>query len=120
MKQSMLSVLVGVAALAVPALSQGRPPIQIPGLGECPDECVSIRTPQGALMACCGDAEGCVDCAPECIASCPDGKYGGCTDLGGDTEETCSRGCEVFCDSDEYVLCSVGGGDLEPKPDGCP
>jgi hypothetical protein len=51
-------------------------------------------------MACCGEEEGCVDCGPDCVASCPDGKYGGCTDLGGGVEENCSKGCETFCDSE--------------------
>jgi hypothetical protein len=99
MKQFTLSIL--VAALAAPSvLAQGRPPIPIPGLGECPESCVSIRAPNGALMACCGEEEGCVDCGPDCVASCPDGKYGGCTDLGGGVEENCSKGCETFCDSE--------------------
>ncbi|CEN62038.1 hypothetical protein ASPCAL08680 [Aspergillus calidoustus] len=119
MKQFTLSIL--VAALAAPSvLAQGRPPIPIPGLGECPESCVSIRAPNGALMACCGEEEGCVDCGPDCVASCPDGKYGGCTDLGGGVEENCSKGCETFCDSEDYVICSIGGASLDPAPEGCP
>ncbi|KAL3443603.1 hypothetical protein BJX65DRAFT_285079 [Aspergillus insuetus] len=119
MKQFSLSIL--LAAVTAPAvLAQGRPPIPIPGLGECPESCVSIRAPTGALMACCGEEEGCVDCGPDCVASCPDGKYGGCTDLGGGVEENCSKGCETFCDSEDYVICSIGGSPLDPAPEGCP
>ncbi|KAL4877041.1 hypothetical protein BJY04DRAFT_138031 [Aspergillus karnatakaensis] len=115
-----LSIILSAAALAVPSLAQIRPPIQFPGLGECPDECISIRIPtSGALMACCGTAEGCVDCSPTCTASCASGRYGSCVSLG-DTETTCSKGCEEMCQESDYVLCNVGGSPLEPKPEGCP
>ncbi|RDW93666.1 uncharacterized protein DSM5745_00988 [Aspergillus mulundensis] len=119
-----LSILTA-ATLALPALAQLRPPIQFPGLGECPDECISIRIPtSGALMACCGTAEGCVDCGPDCTASCASGRYGACVSLG-DTETTCSTGCEEMCQSElvytqDYTLCNVGGHPLEPTPEGCP
>ncbi|KAF2247180.1 hypothetical protein BU26DRAFT_520435 [Trematosphaeria pertusa] len=116
MKQSILAIL--AIAFAVPAFAQIRPPV--PGTGTCPDSCISIRTPTGALLVCCGEEEGCVNCAPECVASCPDGKYGGCTDLGGSVEETCSKGCSTFCGSDDYTICSIGGQSIEPAPAGCP
>lgn len=100
MKQALLYTFALVASIA-PALAQKPGPIKLPGLGTCPDECISIRVPTtGALVACCGTAEGCIDCAPSCVAACNggNGRYGGCVDLGND-EDTCSKGCELLCDS---------------------
>lgn len=106
MKQTLFFTLAALAASAVPALAQKPGPIKLPGLGTCPDECISIRVPTtGALVACCGTAEGCIDCAPACVAACGtsnggNGRYGGCVDLGGSVDNTCTKGCELLCDAD--------------------
>lgn len=141
MKQSILAVLALALVLPAAASPQLKPPIPIPGLGKCPDKCVSIRAPTGALLACCGKEEdGCVNCASDCEARCPDGKQGGCTDLGGGPELNCGKGCETFCDGvsskapasylakaqdqtdrvvQDYTLCSIGGQKLDPYPEFC-
>ncbi|CZT21202.1 uncharacterized protein RCC_07064 [Ramularia collo-cygni] len=148
MKQTLLSTLaLATAFCSIPALAQKPGPIKLPGLGTCPDECVSIRNPAGgALLACCGTAEGCIDCAPDCIAVCNGGTgfYGSCTDLGGDVENTCTKGCETFCETEvslsvnfvrfggffkrieadaviqDYTVCTISGQYVDPVPEGCP
>jgi hypothetical protein len=94
MKHSISAIL--VAAFVLPTMAQIKPPT--PGTGTCPESCIPITTPAGALLVCCGEAEGCQNCAAECTARCPDGSSGNCVDLG-DTDLTCTKGCEVRCNS---------------------
>lgn len=100
MKQT-ISVLLALA-FGGPASAQIKPPT--PGTGTCPEACVPITTGAGALLVCCGTETGCVDCAPSCIAHCGNGAGGGCTNLGGSVEETCSKGCELLCGGTVSIL----------------
>ncbi|KAJ3537298.1 hypothetical protein NM208_g6368 [Fusarium decemcellulare] len=72
-----------------------RPPA--PGTGFCPEGCLSITAPTGAILACCDDGsgiEGCSDCSPrECNpddgpATCCPGSGQACC-----PEDKCPPGC---------------------------